>query len=119
MFTRIATATHEELKLLGHERGFNVASWVEWVWPGDTVFWPDTHKKVTIDDTAMAVEYLEACAFACESNDRDFSPFESTASALNARDDAEEAWATYDAGIAAGIAANLAQRMGALARNAA
>lgn len=95
---------------MGYESGWNCASWVDV---------PELGSKVPLDidwagyNTVTAENFLdvmETCAFEAESNSRQFSPFEFTASEFNQARNSESLWTAYDEGIAAGIRANLKSR---------
>ncbi len=105
-------ATYEELHEAGRLRGRNVASWVDIPEVGAVVHWPDeSPEPVQLIDGSMVADYVHGVAFNAECEDRCFTPFEFTASAINKRDDADEAWEAYNAGIAAGICENFAERL--------
>ena len=64
------------------------------------------------DGTTECEDCLSAAAFDSEQNARNFSPFEFTASAINEDDDSDELWESYDDGVAKGIKAGIAERLG-------
>jgi hypothetical protein len=53
---------------------------------------------------------MQDYASTCESNSRDYSPFEVTAHAFNSARNSEARWDAFDAGISDGINANLSER---------
>lgn len=89
---------------LGYDRGRNVASWTDM---------PEIGQKVPVDidwqgigtiaDVSGQIDAWEALCFEAESRDRDFSPFEFTAHAINESRDPETYWTAFDEGISAGI----------------
>tara|TARA_R110000787_G_scaffold240348_1_gene346629 strand:- start:311 stop:811 length:501 start_codon:yes stop_codon:yes gene_type:complete len=95
----------------GFDRGQSVASWVDIPDIG-TKLPPDVDwvGVETILTEADQIEAMELLAGASETNDRDFSPFELTASEFNKSENADEIWLAFDNGIAAGIRDNIAKR---------
>lgn len=65
----------------------------------------------TSSETGLCEDCLTGAAFESEQHARDFSPFEFTAHAINEGRNPEGQWATYDAGVAAGIKAGVAKRL--------
>ena len=98
-----------DIYLAGYSRGWNCASWQDMPEIGSTVR-TDAEGKVEIEDENDQAEVMASLASESESNDRSFSPFEFTAKELNDREDSEDAWEAYDAGISDGISANIASR---------
>lgn len=107
------TATTDEIREAGIKRGYNVASWQDLPEIGDTlprdVDWVGIG---TVDDVNDAAEAFGMLAHAAEEHDRCFSPFEFTAKEINDRDDADDAWEAFDAGIQDGIAKCWEERKG-------
>lgn len=109
--TSLASAYEE-----GFDRGDSVASWIDLPEIGQTLDRSiDLFGVGTIEDENDVAEAFSALAGEAEANSRQYSPFEFTAHELNEREDSEEAWEAFDAGIAAGIAHNFAKRTAALA----
>lgn len=90
----------------GRDAGWSVASWQDMPAIGETlsrdVDWQGIGEIATVTDQLDAWEIL--CRVG-EEHGRQFSPFEVTASAINARPNSEAIWAAYDDGIEAGIRA--------------
>ena len=94
----------KDTRKAGYERGYNVASWVNMPAIGETLSrstdWQGIGTIESVEDQ------LDAWAMLCseaESNDRCYSPFECTASALNEQPNSEALWEAYEEGITAGI----------------
>lgn len=98
-----------EIYLAGYSRGWNCASWQDIPGIGSTVH-TDADGKVEVEDENDQADAMSSLAFEAESNGRDFSPFEFTAKELNDREDSEDAWEAFEAGISDGISANIASR---------
>ncbi len=92
----------------GFERGYNCASWVNLPEVGEVVR-TDSDGTVTIDEDNQW-DVVSSLAHESESNDRDFSPFEFTASEFNKSRNSDARWEAFDAGISDGIQANIAER---------
>ena len=92
----------------GFDRGYNCASWQDMPELGSTVR-TDSDGLIEVDADNLW-DIVQSLAFMGESNDRDYSPFEFTASAFNRSDDSESLWEAFDAGIADGIQANIDER---------
>lgn len=104
------TRTLEEIEHAGYYRGRNCASWAELPEIGSKQRWPDEVRPREVESTDDQWELVAAWAYASESADRDFTPFEFTACAFNNRDDAEACWEAFNAGIAKGIDEEVAAR---------
>lgn len=86
-------ADHGELYEAGKERGYNIALHAEVPVIGDN----------GIDDTDDVKDvFFDRCHDA-EENNRSFTPFEFTAKEINEREDAMEAWESFDEGISDGF----------------
>ena len=104
--------TINEIKALGYERGWNIASWQDMPEIGTEipkhVDWLGIGVISSVNDQIDAWEMLISES---ESNDRCYSPFEFTASAINARDEkygegaASEGWNAFDNAIEKGVRA--------------
>ena len=95
----------------GLNRGRNAASWVDMPELGTKI--PRDIDWVGCDvvtEENMA-DVMELYAFASESNDRDFSPFEFTAHEFNQARNSESLWEAFDRGIVDGIRKEIAKRM--------
>lgn len=103
------TPTTKDAYERGFERGFNCASWQDVPEVGETIH-TDSDGKVTIDEDNQW-DVVQALASESEANNRDFSPFEFTASAFNKARNSEARWEAFDAGISDGISANIQGRM--------
>lgn len=102
---------YREAYLEGYDRGRGIASWIDQPDLGSkidkSVDWVGYGDVVTSENQQ---DYHATLAFAAESNDRQFSPFEHQANEINSDEDANDLWAAFDDGIAAGIYANLKTR---------
>ncbi len=98
----------QDAYLRGFDRGFNCASWQNLPEPGET-FWIDGEGRVEADEDNLW-DVVQSLAYAGESNDRSYSPFEFTAKEFNDSEDSEALWEAFDAGIADGINANITER---------
>ena len=107
------TATHTAIYAAGYERGVVVASSIHLLDIGEHLPRDSDWAGInTIEGMNVAREAFVMVCCAGEENDRQFSPFESTASEINARDDANEAWRVFEDGIMDGISANWDARKG-------
>lgn len=97
--------TPDVTRLAGYTRGRNIAANCDMPKIGDM------YDGYTVTDKLTAAECLIATAHDAENEDRSFTPFEVTASAINKSDDSEALWQAYDEGIAKGIADEAAVRM--------
>jgi hypothetical protein len=68
---------------------------------------------ITADET-NEWDLVSIYAFEAESNDRQNSPFEFTASEFNKARNSDARWGAFDAGISDGIQANIGERQNAL-----
>ena len=91
------TLTHEELFNLGYEEGKQIVSINQSELP--VIGYPECNAE----DAEEWREEVRDLAFEAEQNSRQFSPFEFFAKDLNDREDADEAWDSYDEGIAKGV----------------
>ena len=96
----------------GYRRGFNIASYQNLPEVGET-FFLDSEGRVTVSEENQW-DVVQSLAFEGESNDRQYSPFEFTASEFNKARNSEARWEAFDAGIADGIQDNIQQRMKSL-----
>tara|TARA_Y100000310_G_C20122769_1_gene552227 strand:+ start:89 stop:433 length:345 start_codon:yes stop_codon:yes gene_type:complete len=110
--TTQTTTQRSEWYREGYDRGHGIASWVD-----------------VPEGLEGCAEYCDACdseheRVACwmltqageaESHGRQFSPFEDTASDINALEefDSEAAWEDFDEGISHGIGAEITERLNA------
>ena len=96
---------------MGLDRGRNVASWVDMPELGTkiprNIDWVG-YDVVTEDNMA---DVMELYAFAGESNDREYSPFEFTASEFNHARNSESLWESFDRGITDGIRKEISKRL--------
>ncbi len=95
-----------EARTLGHDRGWNLASWQDMPEIGHTL--PkdiDWVGQGTIETVSEQVDAWEMYCLESESNDRQFSPFEITAHELNESRWPDEVWEAFDGGIIKGIRA--------------
>lgn len=88
---------HNEIFARGFDSGYAAAEYCE---------------NPPLDPDVDPVDALIEAASEAETGSRDFSPFEHTASALNKRNDSEEAWETYEQGVSSGIACGVKDRLG-------
>lgn len=95
----------------GHDRGFNIASWIDVPEIGTKldkhIDWQGIDTIETEQDQKDAIQLYASEA---ESNDRQFSPFEFTAKEINDSKYADELWEQFDQGISDGILDNIASR---------
>ena len=103
------TPTTKDAYERGFERGYNCASWIDVPEVG-SVIWTDSDGRVTIDEDNQW-DVVSSLAYENESNDREFSPFEFTASEFNKARNSDARWEAFDEGIADGISANVSERM--------
>ncbi len=96
------TPTTKDAYERGFDRGYTCASWQDL--PSDS----------DVDDGDSHWDTVQFQAYEAESNDRDFSPFEFTASEFNKARNSEARWEAFDAGISDGIQSNIADRIKAL-----
>lgn len=90
---------------LGHQRGWNIASWQDMPEIGETlprhIDWVGVGTIETVEDQIEAFEMI--CSEA-ESNDRCYTPFEFTAKEINDHGErADELWEQFDNGIWNGV----------------
>jgi len=96
----------DEVYREGYDRGYNIASWNDLPEIGETIRKDlDWIGIGTIESKADALEAFEMLCHETESVNREYSPFEFTAHAINEREDSEEIWDAFDEGIAHGIRA--------------
>lgn len=105
------TPTTKDAYERGFERGYNSASWQDLPTPGGT-YWTESEGMITADDS-NEWDLVSIYAFESESNDRQNSPFEDTASEFNKARNSEARWEAFDAGISDGIQANIQDRIAA------
>jgi hypothetical protein len=106
------TPTAKDAYERGFERGYNCASWQDLPEIGHTL-WLESEGRITVDEDNQW-DVVQSLAFEAESNDRQYSPFEFTASEFNKARNSEARWEAFDAGISAGIQANIGDRQNAL-----
>jgi hypothetical protein len=96
---------------MGKERGYNVASWVDLPELGARVDksldYQGLGERVTSENVA---DYFTMLAQDAETIDRDYSPFEFTASDFNSQPNSESLWDEFDRGIEKGISDNWKER---------
>lgn len=114
--------TKREAYTMGRTRGYNVASWVDMPEIGQTlgrdIDWQGIGTIETVEDQLDA--WAAMCS-AAEGNDRDFSPFESTAHEFNEQlDRSADLWEAFEDGITAGLNAYRRKhyKLASLRRNA-
>ena len=105
------TPTTKDAYQRGFDRGFNCASWQNLPEIGAKLFL-DSEGRITVDEDNQW-DVVQSLAYESESNDRQYSPFEFTASEFNKARNSEARWEAFDAGISDGIDANIRQRMAA------
>jgi hypothetical protein len=104
------TEAEQDAYKRGFDRGFSCASWQNLPEVGEEI-WTDGEGEITVDEE-NAWDVVQSLAYAGESNDRQFSPFEFTAHEFNESEDADSLWEAFDSGISDGISANIAERRG-------
>lgn len=104
---------YEEVKHRGYVRGRNMAAAQEFPLLGSMQRWSGELHGRRVESIDDQFELMMSWAYASEENDRSFSPFELTASEFNNRDDADECWDEFNAGIDKGIADELNARFAA------
>src|SRR5882762_2836042 len=82
-----------DVYLRGFERGYNCASWQDLPEVGAKL-WIDGEGHIEVDADNLW-DTMSQLAYAGESNDRSFSPFEFTAKEFNDSDDSESLWETF------------------------
>ena len=95
-----------EIKRAGFARGWNVASWIDMPEMGAEL--PRDIDYMGIGEIETRYDQIDAWEMLCshaESFDREFTPFEFIAHAINSHRDSEYAWDCFDSAIARGIAA--------------
>ena len=102
------TPTTKDAYERGFDRGFCCASWQDMPELGAKLFF-DSEGRITVTEDNQW-EVVQSLAYEGESNDRQFSPFEFTASEFNKARNSEARWEAFDAGISDGIEANIAER---------
>lgn len=92
--------TDEEIYQAGYDRGYSVASLMNLPEIGETIpghlDWEGVGK---IESKAEALQAFEMLCTESEKIDRQFSPFELTASSINKREDSAYVWDVFDEGI--------------------
>lgn len=113
---KLSTEVEQDAYLRGFDRGFSCASWQNLPEEGDEIYLED-EGSVTVDE-GNQWDVAQSLAYAGESNDRQFSPFEFTAQEFNSAGEfiSEALWEAFDSGIADGISANIAERIAAYTR---
>jgi len=107
------TPTTRDAYERGYHRGAMIASWIDLPEVGQKVCDDYGFSKVTEENQW---DIVQSCAFEAENEDRQYSPFEFTASEFNKARNSEARWDAFDAGIADGIQANIDQRIKAYTR---
>jgi hypothetical protein len=87
---------------MGFERGESVASWIDIPELGTEIKHIDYVGYETVTEENF-LDVMEMFAFEAESNGREYSPFEFTASEFNKARNSESLWEAFDNGIADGI----------------
>jgi hypothetical protein len=106
------TEAQQDAYLRGFDRGFNCASWQDLPEIGSKVRTESDGRVTVSEDNQWDV--VQSAAYESESNDRQYSPFEFTASEFNeSEDESDELWEAFDNGISAGILANISERKAA------
>lgn len=108
----------EEWYQRGKERGKNISSWIDLPEIGDRIdkFLDYIGIGDRIETVEDASEYFSVLCSEAESNGRDYSPFEFTASEINSLDiegeegDSEIAWNAFDEGISEAFEAEWEKR---------
>jgi len=96
----------DEVYREGYERGYDIASWNDMPDIGETIRKDlDWIGIGTIETKSDALEAFEMLCQEAESINRQYSPFEHTAHAINEREDSEDMWDAFDEGISNGIRA--------------
>lgn len=93
----------------GYQRGLNIGSWIDLPEIGKTYF-TDSDGRITVENENDAETVFMSQASESESNSRDYSPFEFTASAINKSRDPDKNWEDFDSGIFDGVEASWAKR---------
>lgn len=112
-YSEYTTCSLDAIYAEGKHRGTNIGTWVDMPQAGDRC--PTDDGTVEIVDTATLEEVMLFHAYTSESNNREYTPFEHIAEAINQRSDSEQAWEKYRAGIDAGIQENITKRIEAVA----
>jgi hypothetical protein len=109
---RRTSMTKREIYLMGYNRGWDVATWQDMPAIGDNVPKDIDWIGCGTVDRENQIDVWHMYVSEAESRDRDFSPWEFTAHALNEIADAKpyDVWEVYEDGISAGIAANRRKR---------
>ena len=94
----------------GVERGADIASWIDVPEALDSCA---DYCGACDTERARTQCWMENEAHESESNSRQYSPFEDTATEFNGMDefDSEDAWTTFDEGINAGISDIITKRL--------
>lgn len=109
-----AMATKKDIKEMGIDRGYGIASWIELPEVGQKVNkdidWLGLGDKIETAEAAQ--EYFFLLAHESESNSRQYSPFEFTAQELNDMEDKKpyDVWSVFEDGINLGVARNWKER---------
>ena len=102
------TEGEQDAYLRGFDRGYSCAS-RQVLSIGERIFTEEGYVTVTEDNKWDVVQSM---AFDGESNARQYSPFEFTASEFNSKEDVSEyLWDAFDDGIVDGILANIQERI--------
>ena len=109
------TPTTKDAYDRGFVRGYNCASWQDVPDLGETIRTDSDGKVLITEDNQW--DAVQSLACESESADRDYSPFEFTASEFNKARNSEARWEAFDAGVSDGISANIAERALAYAAN--
>lgn len=67
----------------------------------------DTEDDEFSEGDEVTPEYWVSVAYDCESNSRQFSPWELVAHAINSSEEPSEGWEAYDEGVGQGVAIGL------------
>jgi hypothetical protein len=113
-YAEYTTASLEELFALGKNRGLYHARMVDMPEAGAVVR-TDSDGVIEVTDTDSLSAAMVDMACDAESSNRDYSPFEFIANAINIRDDHQDAWMQYELGIVDGIRTNVAEQVALVA----
>jgi len=96
----------DEVYREGFDRGYKIASWNDLPEIGETIRKDlDWIGIGTIESKGDALEAFDMLCHEAESINRQYSPFEHTAHAINEREDSDDIWEAFDEGISEGIRA--------------
>lgn len=96
---------------IGLNRGHCTASWVDIPEIGEKIPRYIDYVGYSVVDADNIADVMEMYASANEASDRDFSPFEFTAHAINESLNSEGLWEEFDRGVANGIRREIKRRL--------